>query len=112
MKNPTGSRYAHGAMRSVYLTENVPTCLAEAMFYFHREALTALDAPHILGVPPPFQKASVLWEITFTNDVVDLADLSVGVTGQARGEPKRLLGPKSPGSRPHRSTSLPPAVDL
>ena len=42
MKNPTGSRYAYGAMRSVYLTENVPTCLAEAMFYFHREALTAL----------------------------------------------------------------------
>src|SRR5688572_22759089 len=46
VNNPNGSRYCPPVACAVYLTEDVATCLAEAMFYFHREVLTKLDAQH------------------------------------------------------------------
>src|SRR6516164_1750794 len=51
-----GARYNYPGARSVYLTEDVPSCLAEKMFYFQREVLTALDALHLSHFPviPPF----------------------------------------------------------
>jgi len=75
-RNPVGSRYAHGLVPTVYLANDLETCLAERMFYFHREVLPQLDQAHITGFLPPFQLPSVLWEMEFKDDVTDLADLT------------------------------------
>src|SRR3954449_5862924 len=51
-----GARYNHPGVRTVYLAEDPLTCLAEKMFYFQREVLTALDCLHLPLAPgiPPF----------------------------------------------------------
>src|SRR5437868_5162762 len=39
-----GARSNYPGVRTVYLAETPLTCLAEKMFYFHREVLIGLDA--------------------------------------------------------------------
>ena len=60
-----GGRYNHPGVQTVYLAEDPLTCLAERMFYFHREALTTLDLFHLTGDFPAFQETRILWEILF-----------------------------------------------
>jgi hypothetical protein len=64
-----GARYNYPGARSVYLTEDPPTCLAEKMFYFQREVLTALDGLHLPHSPgiPPFSQKFVLWDVVLRN---------------------------------------------
>jgi hypothetical protein len=71
-----GSRYAPKLAETVYLAEELETCFAEKMFYFHRETLTALDAIPALPKLPFFQRPSILWEVKFATDVPDILDLS------------------------------------
>src|SRR6516225_460804 len=64
-KSRAGARYNHPGVPTVYLADTVETCLAEKMFYFHREIVRLLDASHLplsLGVPP-FSATYTLWEI-------------------------------------------------
>jgi RES domain-containing protein len=77
LRNPHGARYNYPGAVTAYLTEDIETCLAEKMFYFHRETLRAIDISHHTGVIPPFSKTFVLWEIKFQNDVNDIFDMTV-----------------------------------
>jgi len=91
-----GARYNYPGVRTVYLTEDVPTCLAEKMFYFHREVLTGLDSLHLvpLGpVVPPFQQTFVLWDVVLRNSVADVFDLTVASAPTAGVFPCLLLNP-------------------
>src|SRR5436309_17428 len=74
--NSVGARYNHPHQVTVYLADDPETCLAEKMFYFHRETVRLLDRSHLLGgVIPPFNNIFVLWEIVFANDVGNVFDL-------------------------------------
>jgi hypothetical protein len=59
------ARYNYGGVLSVYLADTVETCLAEKMFYFHRETIRRLDALHLPLSPgvPLFSATFTLWEI-------------------------------------------------
>jgi RES domain-containing protein len=72
-----GARYNYPGALTVYLTENLNTCLAERMFYFHKEVLNGLDILHHVGVVPDFTKAFALWAIKFRQDVSDILDVNV-----------------------------------
>ena len=76
VRSRTGARYNYPGVPTVYFTEDLITCLAEKMFYFHREVLRGLDLSHILGVIPPFQQTFVLWEVVLTSPVPNVADLT------------------------------------
>lgn len=73
-----GARYNYPGVLTVYLTEDVPTCLAEKMFYFQREIITALDGLHLPHSPgiPPFSQRFVLWDVVLRAPVVDVYDLT------------------------------------
>jgi len=75
-KSRHGARYNHPGVTTVYLAENLETCFAERMFYFHREVLTAMDHFHLMGVLPPFVQTFVLWEIVFKTAISDVFELS------------------------------------
>jgi hypothetical protein len=93
-KNPNGGRYNHQGVVTVYLTESIGTCLAERMYYFHREYLQALDGLHgAYGVVPPFLKTFVIWEIEFANSIADVADVNVGNAGHFQMYPAMLRNP-------------------
>jgi len=70
-----GGRYNGRGVVTVYLTEDIETCLAEKMFYFHREILRGIDTSHITGAAPPFNKTFILWEVTFSNAIADIFDM-------------------------------------
>src|SRR6266446_2126550 len=72
----TGSRYAPPLAESVYLTEDIETCFAEKMFYFHREILEALDNLHVFPTMLLFLRQYVLWEVIFAHVVPDIFDLT------------------------------------
>src|SRR5205085_11017734 len=74
-----GARYNYPGVRAVYLAEDLPTCLAEKMFYFHREVLTGLDSLHLPLAPvlPPFQQPFVLWEVVLRGPVAHVLDLDI-----------------------------------
>src|SRR5438132_11958634 len=74
-----GARYNYPGARSVYLTEDPPTCLAEKMFYFQREVLTALHGPPLPHSPgiPPFSQKFVLWDVVLRTPVTNVFDLSI-----------------------------------
>jgi hypothetical protein len=77
VKNQTGARYNYPGARTVYLTEDLETCFAERMFYFHREVLRGIDS---LGYPapiPPFQRNYILWEIQLNYAVTDVFDMGI-----------------------------------
>jgi hypothetical protein len=71
-----GARYNHGGVCSVYLAEDVLTCLAEKMFYFHREILRCIDLSHLFGPIPPFLQKFTLWEVEFKKAVDDVCELN------------------------------------
>src|SRR5205085_948073 len=87
--------YNYPGVRTVYLAEDVPTCLAEKMFYFHRRVLTGLDGLHLppaLSVPP-FQLTFVLWDVVLRNPVGNVFDLTVANAPAAGVFPSLLLNP-------------------
>jgi hypothetical protein len=90
-----GARYNYPGVRSVYLTEDVPTCLAEKMFYLQREVLTALDGLHLPHSPgiPPFTQTFVLWDVVFRNPVPNVFDLSMANAPAAGACPCLVLNP-------------------
>jgi hypothetical protein len=75
VKSRHGARYNYPGARAVYLSEDLRTCFAERMFYFHREVLTGLDSAHLTGVFPPFRQRFILWEVVFQNSVPDVFEL-------------------------------------
>ena len=57
--NPKGGRYSPPIVETVYLTEAIGPCVAEKMFYFHREIVQAIDELHLpKGLLPPFIRRS------------------------------------------------------
>ena len=72
-----GARYNHPGVRTVYLTEDLETCFAERLFYFHREVLRGLDSLRYPAPIPPFQRNSVLWEIQFDSALTDVFDACI-----------------------------------
>jgi hypothetical protein len=93
VNNPFGSRYSYPNASAIYLTEDVETCLAERMFYFHREVLPALDRFHINGILPAFQQSFVLWEVEFSRNIPDVADLSLANASAFHVFPSLMLNP-------------------
>ena len=76
--NPDGGRYSPPIVETVYLTEDTEACVAEKMFYFHREIVQAIDELHLpKGLLPPFQKKFVMWEVEFQNAITDVADINL-----------------------------------
>jgi RES domain-containing protein len=72
-----GARYNFPGVLTVYLAEDLETCFAEKMFYFHREVLRGIDIAHKIGVTPHFQKQFILWEIVLANPVDDVFDMCI-----------------------------------
>jgi hypothetical protein len=77
VKNGEGSRYRYPNVCTVYLTEDIETCLAERMFYFHQEVIRGLDQLRYRYPIPPFQRECILWEIQFDYLVADVFDLCI-----------------------------------
>jgi hypothetical protein len=96
-KSAAGARYNHSCTTTVYLTEEIETCLAEKMFYFHRETLRLLDLLHLMksgGLVPPFKKRFILWEIYFAGPVPDVFDMNIpGAAGYFNIFPCMTLNP-------------------
>ena len=88
-----GARYNHPGARTVYLAEDLTTCLAEKMFYFHREVFTGIDSSHISGVFPPFQQRFALWEVVFRNAIPNVFDLSLKHASAVNIIPSLMLNP-------------------
>jgi hypothetical protein len=90
-----GGRYNYPGASAVYVTENVETCFAEMMFYFHRAYLPALDAFHLGTTPivPVFTKSLVVWEILLKKDVAAIADLTMGTAGHFGVYPAMMKNP-------------------
>lgn len=90
-----GARYNHPGVRSVYLAEDVETCLAEKMFYFQREILTALDSLHLPFSPgmPPFSQKLVLWDVVLKSPVANVFDLTMATAPGAAVFPCLVLNP-------------------
>jgi hypothetical protein len=95
VRGRSGARYNYPGARSVYLTEDVPTCLAEKLFYFQREVLTALDGLHLPNSPgiPPFAQKFVLWDVVLRNPVTNVFDLSIANAPAAGAFPCLMLNP-------------------
>jgi hypothetical protein len=76
--NPKGARYNYPGAVSVYLAEDVETCLTERMFYFHRTMLGAIDSLHksVPPIMPPFTQTFVLWDIALLSPVTNVLDLT------------------------------------
>ena len=88
-----GARYNYPGARTVYMAEDPATCLAERMFYFHREVLSQLDAYHRTGDLPTFQQPRVLWVILFKKEVPDVFELSPANASAMNVFPTLMLNP-------------------
>lgn len=77
VRSRTGGRYNYPGVVTVYLAEDLDTCLAEKMFYFHREVLRGIDVSPHTGVLPPFQHQFILWEIVLDNPIDDVFDMLI-----------------------------------
>jgi RES domain-containing protein len=89
-----GARYNHPGVRSVYITEDIVTCLAEKMFYFQRETISKLDiAHHVAALFPTFQERFVLWEIEFNKQIDDIMDLNQANASAVGVYPFLMLNP-------------------
>lgn len=92
-KSRHGARYNYPGVTTVYLAENLETCFAERMFYFHREALTAMDRFHWTGVLPPFVQTFVLWEIAFKTAIPDVFELNPTNATATNAFPSLVVNP-------------------
>jgi hypothetical protein len=95
LRSRHGARYNYPGVRTVYLAEEVLTCFAEKMFYFHREVLAGLDSLHLAPVPviSPFLQRFVLWDVVLRSPVANAFDLSVANAPAASVFPCLLLNP-------------------
>ncbi len=95
IRNPHGARYNYPGARTVYLTEDPPTCLAEKAFYFQKELLITLDALHLPPAPPlpAFHQRFVLWDIVCKTAISSVFPLTVGNAPTAGAFPCLLLNP-------------------
>src|SRR5262245_34623093 len=92
--NRGGGRYNHGGVVTVYLAETIEACLAERMYYFHRDVLRKLDLLHINpGGAPVFAQRLVLWEVIFKTDVQPIADLTPATASYFGVFPSLMLNP-------------------
>jgi RES domain-containing protein len=89
----SGARYNHAGACTVYLAEDLLTCLAEKMFYFHREVIRGIDISHSIGTIPPFMQRFVLWEIELKNDVTDVCELDVANASAVGVIPSLMTNP-------------------
>jgi RES domain-containing protein len=92
-KSRHGARYNHPGATTVYLAENLEVCFAERMFYFHREALTAMDRFNLTGVLPPFVQTFVLWEIVLKTVIPDVFDLDLANAPAMQVFPALIVNP-------------------
>ena len=83
----------HPGVCTVYLAEDLLTCLAEKMFYFHREVIRGIDLSHIHGVLPPFTQRFVLWDVQLTNGVTDICGLNAGNASAVGIMPSLMTNP-------------------
>lgn len=93
VKSLNGARYNHPGACTVYLAEDLPTCLAEKMFYFHREILTGIDAAHVTGIFPAFQQTFILWKVVLQVPVPDVFDLDLTNAAAMGVFPCMMLNP-------------------
>jgi hypothetical protein len=93
VQSPVGARYNHPGVCTVYLAEDLGTCLAEKMFYFHREIIRGIDISHLLGLIPPFVQRFVLWAIELQNDVPDVCDLNTKTASAVGVFPSLMTNP-------------------
>jgi hypothetical protein len=77
VKSRHGARYNFPGVLTVYLAEDLETCLAEKMFYFHKEVVKGIDISHLTGVVPPFEQSFMLWEVELAQEVEDVFDLTI-----------------------------------
>lgn len=88
-----GARYNHPGVQTVYLAEDVATCLAEQLYYFHRAVLPALDLLHLGGRFPHLQMQFVLWVVALRRPVSDVFQLSLANAPAAGVIPSLMLNP-------------------
>lgn len=94
VKNARGARYSYPGVRTVYLTQDLETCFAERMFYFHRKVLDAIDHLPALSAPPPFVQQFILWTVSFDRPIKDVVDLTIpGAVTYFRIFPSLTLNP-------------------
>jgi len=76
-RNRSGARYNKFAQKTVYLTEDIETCLAESLFYFNRKIVESLEELHKNKhhTLPLFKEKFVLWEVIFDKPAPDILDL-------------------------------------
>jgi hypothetical protein len=94
-KSHAGARYNHGGVLTVYLADSVDTCLAEKMFYFHREVVRRLDALHLPLSPgvPAFATAFTLWELRLKKAVPDVCHLTPASASAVGVFPALMVNP-------------------
>jgi hypothetical protein len=88
-----GARYNYPGACTIYLAEDFATCLAEKMFYFHREVIRGIDISHLHGTIPPFVQRFVLWEIELQNDIPDVCDLNATTASAVGVFPSLMTNP-------------------
>jgi len=94
VNSSVGARYNHPGVASVYLTEDIETCLAEKLFYFQREVLTQIDIMHIShALPPAVDGTFCLWEISFREAVAEVFDLTLANAPAMGVIPSLMLNP-------------------
>jgi RES domain len=94
-KSHIGARYNYGGALSVYLADTVETCLAEKMFYFHRETIRRLDALHLPLSPgvPLFLATFTLWEIRLKKAIPGICHLVPSSASAVGVFPSLMLNP-------------------
>jgi RES domain-containing protein len=92
-KSRRGARYNYPGVTTVYLAEDLETCFAERMFYFHRGVLTAMDHFHLTGVLTPFVQTFVLWEIVLKTAIPDVFELSPANAPAVQVFPSLIVNP-------------------
>ena len=96
LRNLFGARYNGFAQITVYLTEDIETCLAESLFYFGRKVVESLEELHKnpYHTLPLFEEKYVLWEVIFGTSVTDIFDMSkVGAMSNFAIYPSLLYNP-------------------
>src|SRR5262249_35472862 len=93
VNSQVGARYNYPGVCTVYLAEDLATCLAAKMFYFHRDVIRGIDISHYLGVFPPFVQRFILWEIVLQNDVPDVCDLNATTASAVGVFPSLMTNP-------------------
>jgi RES domain-containing protein len=94
-KSHKGARYNNGGVLAVYLADTVETCLAERMFYFHRETIRRLDSLHLpfsAGVPV-FSTTLTLWEVRLKKAIADVCHLTPASASAVGVFPSLMLNP-------------------